>query len=90
MVSGQAFNMGGGPGNTMSLLELIGLLEEILKISVPLKWGDWRPGDQPVFVCSLDKALRMLEWQPTIPVRACVGQLVRWVRDNKNLFKWLN
>jgi CDP-paratose 2-epimerase len=86
-VSGQAFNMGGGPGNTLSLLELIGLLEEDLKISVPLKWSEWRPGDQPVFVCGLEKAARMLDWQPTISVRDGVGQLVSWVRDNKALFE---
>jgi CDP-paratose 2-epimerase len=86
-VSGQAFNMGGGPGNTLSLLELIGLLEENLQVSVPLQWGDWRPGDQPVFVCGLDKAQRLLEWQPTIPVGEGVGRLIGWVRDNKDLFE---
>jgi CDP-paratose 2-epimerase len=89
-VRGQAFNIGGGPANTLSLLELIGLLEADLKISVPLQWSDWRPGDQPVFVCGLEKARRMLEWQPTIPVREGVGQLVCWVRDNKSLFERFN
>jgi CDP-paratose 2-epimerase len=89
-VGGQVFNMGGGPANTLSLLELIRLLEENLKISVPLQFSDWRPGDQPVFVCGLEKAHRMLEWQPTIPVREGVGQLVRWVRDNKSLFERFN
>jgi CDP-paratose 2-epimerase len=88
-VSGQAFNMGGGPGNTMSLLELIGYLEEDLKITVPLKWSEWRPGDQPVFICGLEKARRMLNWQPTIPARQGVGELIRWVGDNKSLFEWL-
>jgi CDP-paratose 2-epimerase len=86
-VSGQAFNMGGGPGNTLSLLELIGLLEENLQVSVPLQWSDWRPGDQPVFVCGLDKAQRLLQWQPTIPVGEGVGRLIAWVRDNKDLFE---
>jgi CDP-paratose 2-epimerase len=83
--SGHAFNIGGGPGNTMSLLELIHHLEEELKISLPLQWSDWRPGDQPVFVCNLEKAKQVLDWQPTIAVRDGVGQLIQWVRDNKNL-----
>jgi CDP-paratose 2-epimerase len=85
-VSGQAFNIGGGPDNTMSLLELIRYLEENLSICVPVKWSDWRPGDQPVFVCNLEKAKDLLDWQPTIAVRDGVGQLIRWVRDNKVLF----
>ena len=88
-VTGQAFNIGGGPTNIMSLLELIGYLEEDLKIRIPLEWSDWRPGDQPVFVCNLEKAKRLLEWQPEIPVRDGVGQLICWVRDNKKLFDWL-
>jgi CDP-paratose 2-epimerase len=85
-VTGQAFNIGGGSNNIMSLLELIRYLEEDLDIRVPLQWSDWRPGDQPVFVCNLEKAKRLLEWEPKIPVRDGVSQLIRWVRENKKLF----
>jgi len=85
-VAGQAFNIGGGPSNTISLLELVSYLEEGLGIGVPVKWSDWRPGDQPVFVCNLDKAKRLLEWLPAIGVREGVGQLIAWVRDNRHLF----
>jgi CDP-paratose 2-epimerase len=85
-VAGQAFNIGGGPGNTMSLLELVSYLEEDLGTAISLSWGDWRPGDQPVFVCNLDKARRLLNWAPTIGARQGVRQLVGWVRDNRELF----
>jgi CDP-paratose 2-epimerase len=85
-VSGQAFNIGGGPSNTISLLELIRYLEEELGSDIPLQWGDWRPGDQPVFVCNLEKAKRLLRWQPLVPVREGVRDLIRWVRENKELF----
>ena len=85
-VRGQAFNIGGGPTNIMSLLELIRHLEEDLGIRIPLQWSDWRPGDQPVFVCNVEKAKRLLNWQPAIPVHDGVGELIRWVRDNKSLF----
>jgi CDP-paratose 2-epimerase len=87
-ITGQIFNIGGGPSNTMSLLELIRYLEEDLNIRVPLQWSDWRPGDQPVFVCNLEKAKRLLRWQPSISVRDGVGQLIRWVSDNKKLFAY--
>ena len=87
--SGQAFNIGGGPGNTLSLLELLNYLETELGIPIPLRWSDWRPGDQPVFVCNLAKAERLLDWQPQIGVRDGVHQLIQWVRDNKALFDWL-
>jgi CDP-paratose 2-epimerase len=88
-VSGQAFNIGGGPGNTMSLLELIAYLESELGQTLALRWSDWRPGDQPVFVCNLDKAERLLGWKPRITVTEGVRQLIAWVRENRALFSWL-
>jgi CDP-paratose 2-epimerase len=86
-VRGQAFNIGGGPENTMSLLELIRHLEEELGAHIPLQWSDWRPGDQPVFVCNVEKAKRLLHWEPTISVYDGVGELICWVRANKSLFR---
>ena len=85
-IAGQAFNIGGGPRNTLSLLELIAVLEEELGSRIPLKWSDWRPGDQPVFVCDVSKAEQRLGWTPEIGVRDGVGGLVQWVRDNQGLF----
>jgi CDP-paratose 2-epimerase len=88
-VSGHAINIGGGAGNTMSLLELLAYLEDELKIKIPLKWDTWRPGDQPVFVCDLAKAKSLLDWQPNVNVRDGVKSLSRWVADNAQLFTWL-
>ena len=86
---GQAFNIGGGSGNTLSLLELLALLEQELQIKIPLQWDDWRPGDQPVFVCNVEKAQEMLGWSPEIQVQDGVRSLITWVRENKELFSWL-
>jgi CDP-paratose 2-epimerase len=88
-VSGQAFNIGGGPDNTMSLLELLAMLEAELGVKIPLRWDDWRPGDQPVFVCNLDKAQAQMGWAPSIPVHEGVRQLAAWVNENRSLFDWL-
>ena len=87
--SGQAFNIGGGPGNTMSLLELLAYIKDTLGIEVPRRYADWRPGDQPCFVCDLGKAERVLGWRPEIDVRAGVRDLAEWVAANKSLFGWL-
>jgi CDP-paratose 2-epimerase len=87
--SGQAFNIGGGPGNTLSLLELLAQLEQELKIKIPLRWADWRPGDQPVFVCNVQKAKERLGWAPAIGVREGVTSLISWVDQNRGLFGWL-
>lgn len=87
--NGQAFNIGGGPGNTMSLQELIAYLEAEYGRKISLIRSDWRPGDQLVFVCDTGKARRMLGWSPKIGVRDGVRQLARWVSGNGELFAWM-
>lgn len=88
-VAGQAFNIGGGPSNTLSLLELLAQLEQELGKKIPLRREAWRPGDQPVFVCNLGKAKAALDWEPRIGARDGVKSLLAWVKGNAALFSWL-
>lgn len=86
-VKGQAFNIGGGPKNTMSLLELLVFLEKFLGKKIPLKFSDWRPGDQPVFVCDISKAKKVFGWEPKTGPEAGVKLLYEWVKEHKQLFE---
>jgi CDP-paratose 2-epimerase len=86
-VKGQAFNIGGGPKNTMSLLELIKFLEKFFGKKIPLKFAEWRPGDQPVFVCDIAKAKKVFGWIPKTSPEAGVKLLYEWVREHKGLFE---
>lgn len=88
-ISGQAFNIGGGPVNTLCLRDLLRFLEEELAITLSPLSGQSRPGDQPVFICDVTKAAEQLGWTPQISVDAGVRHLIRWVRDNRDLFGWL-
>jgi CDP-paratose 2-epimerase len=86
-VRGQVYNLGGGPENTMSIWTEFGpLLEKLLGKPVPVRRGDWRPGDQKVFVADIRKAERELGWKPKIGVKEGVERLFEWVRWNKDLF----
>ena len=85
--SGQVFNLGGGPENTISIWTEFGpLLEKLLGKPIPVSRGDWRPGDQKVFVADTRKAQAELGWQPKYDVEKGVKQLFDWVRSNKGLF----
>jgi CDP-paratose 2-epimerase len=86
-INGQAFNIGGGPKNTMSLLELLTFLEKFFGKKIPLRFSDWRPGDQPVFVCDINKAKKAFGWSPKVKPEEGVKKLYEWVKDNKELFK---
>lgn len=83
---GQVYNIGGGPSNTMSLLELIDYLEILLHKKIKYSFADWRPGDQQVFVSNISKAKKDFEWKPKIEVKEGVKKLCRWVRENSSLF----
>jgi CDP-paratose 2-epimerase len=88
-ISGQAFNIGGGPTNTLCLRDLLGFLEEELALTITPAFGATRPGDQPVFVCDIRKAQEHLGWAPQIGVQQGVRDLIRWVRQNRELFAFL-
>ena len=85
-VAGEVFNIGGGPRNTLSLLELLDILGRFLGRAVPVRYEDWRPGDQTVFVSDIRKAHRRLGWSPGITPARGVARLYRWIRANRRLF----
>jgi len=86
-VKGKVYNLGGGPENTMSIWTEFGpMLEGLLGKPIPVARGDWRPGDQKVFVADIRKAGQELGWAPKIGVQAGVTKLFEWVTENKKLF----
>lgn len=84
--SGQVFNVGGGPSNTLSLLELVARLEQAFGRRLAPPHADWRPGDQRVFVADVRKAERLLDWRPGVSTEEGVGRLIAWVKQNRSLF----
>lgn len=76
---GQAFNIGGGMANSLSLLELFARLESQLGIKLPVRKGPWRESDQKVFVADTGKARRLLGWRPEIDVDQGLRRMVEWV-----------
>jgi CDP-paratose 2-epimerase len=84
--AGKVYNIGGGPQNTMSLHELISMLEKHKGKKIHLSYDDWRPGDQKVFVSNIARANRDFGWRPTIRPKKGVEMLYHWVTDNKDLF----
>jgi CDP-paratose 2-epimerase len=79
-VSGEVFNLGGGPSHTLSLLELLDLLERRLGKRIPVSFADWRPGDQRVCIMDIRKAQRQLGWSPQVDVVEGVNRLLDWIK----------
>ena len=79
-LKGQVFNIGGGPSNAISLLELIKMLENLQdkKISVALK--DWRKGDQKYYVSDHSRFSEDTGWKPEYSYRKGIVNLYNWLK----------
>jgi CDP-paratose 2-epimerase len=85
--AGQVFNLGGGADKTISVWkEFFPMLEKLQGKPLEVKWGDWRPGDQKVYISNIGKAREILNWQPKIGVEEGVRRLFDWVKQNIDLF----
>jgi CDP-paratose 2-epimerase len=85
--AGEVFNVGGGVANTISVYnEFFPILEKLLGKKIHVEWGDWRPGDQKVFISDIRKAAKILKWKPAVTVNLGLNKLFEWVKSNKELF----
>ncbi len=78
-VKGQAFNIGGGAANSLSLLELFSLLEDLAEKKLDYQKIPVRDSDQRVFIADISKAMRLLDWQPLVPAKQGVTRMFEWV-----------
>lgn len=80
-VKGQAFNIGGGSNNSLSLLELFQLLEELLGVRLNYKKIKARISDQLVFIADLTKTQHYIGWQIKISSLEGIKSMIQWVSD---------
>ncbi len=86
-VKGQIFNVGGGPENQVSIIQVIEYLGELLGHDLELAFADWRPGDQKVFVTDTRKVRAELGWAPRVQVREGILCLLNWVTEHKEMIE---
>jgi CDP-paratose 2-epimerase len=86
-VAGLTFNIGGGPANTLSIIEFFELLENLSGRPVVYQTADFRPGDQPVYVSNNGRAAKLLAWSPRVSVTYGIQRLLSWVVENRDVLK---
>ncbi len=84
-ISGSAFNMGGGVNNTVSLLELIDLIEAVSGRRPEVHFNDWRPSDQKYYVSDFSKFRKITGWRPKVGAIEGVTRLYKWLKENADL-----
>lgn len=76
---GQCFNVGGGMENSLSLLELFGLLEDELRIKLDVTRLPARASDQRVFVADLTKIKKVTGWSPKTDKISGLRKMLDWL-----------
>lgn len=79
LVQGSALNLGGGPANTLSLLELLDSICEMRSVRPLIAYDQPRPGDQLWYVSDVDGIERALGWRPTVSLKDGLNTLMDWL-----------
>ncbi len=77
----EVFNLGGGPDNTLSLLEILKIVREITGKEIKVAFSSWRDADQMVYVSNVKKAYEKLRWKPRIDVHTGISKLAQWMKE---------
>jgi CDP-paratose 2-epimerase len=81
-IRGEAFNIGGGSGSTVSLLELLDMIGDLLGTPPVYRLEPWRTADQRYYVSDTAKFQRATGWAPRVPVSEGVERLMAWLVES--------
>lgn len=74
--NGEIFTVGGGPKNTISLIEAVEEIEKQLGKKAKIEYGEKRPADQSIYISSIKHVGEIMNWKPTIPFKRTVHDMI--------------
>jgi CDP-paratose 2-epimerase len=80
-IGGRAYNMGGGPENAVSLLDVIERIGELHGAPPQTRFGPWRQGDQRYYVSDTRRFQRDTGWRPRVGAEEGIERLYGWLRE---------
>lgn len=78
-LAGRAFNIGGGPANAISLLDLLDRIEALQGRRPAVTFDDWRTGDQRYYVSDTRAFEQATGWRRKVGARAGIARLHEWL-----------
>jgi nucleoside-diphosphate-sugar epimerase len=75
-LSGEILNIGTGKPTTVN--QLCSLLQEILELEIPSRFGPPQPGDIKYDYADIKRAGRLLSYQPTWDIHRGLAETVKW------------
>lgn len=84
-LQGSVFNVGGGPKNTLSLLECFELIEREVNVKLKKSFHDWRVADQKCYVSDISKVCKYTSWQPKTEPVTLIKNIHLWLKDHPEI-----
>jgi CDP-paratose 2-epimerase len=82
----RAYNVGGGPASSLSLLETTALCEEITGNRVEIeRVAENRPSDVRLYVTDNARVTAEVGWSPRRTPRETLAAIFEWIRANERL-----
>jgi CDP-paratose 2-epimerase len=78
-LTGQAFNIGGGIANAVSVLGVVHMIGELTGEPPKVLWDDWRAADQRYYVSDTSAFGSLTGWKPRVPVSSGLVSLHEWL-----------
>lgn len=81
-VAGECYNIGGTMEQSLSLLELFDMLNELLGIKMEYIQTPPRISDQKVFVADIRKITSRIGWMPQVSAYEGIKRMIEWVKES--------
>jgi CDP-paratose 2-epimerase len=82
-LAGRAFNIGGGPPNTISLLDLLDRIEALQGRRPATTFDAWRTGDQRYYVSDTRAFEQATGWRQKVRAPEGVARLYEWLQAHR-------
>jgi CDP-paratose 2-epimerase len=80
---GEVYNLGGGQERSISVLEMLRLIEHRTDERLKLEYNSARPGDQPWYVADTAKLERDTGWQPKRSLQETMDAIAGFWKENR-------
>ncbi|HEY4054758.1 MAG TPA: GDP-mannose 4,6-dehydratase [Terriglobales bacterium] len=81
--AGQVYNVGGGPANSISLLEVIDEIESVIGKRIRFTLQRSRPGDQLFYITDFEKLRKHTGWFPRTSLRKTTEIIYQWWHERR-------
>jgi CDP-paratose 2-epimerase len=78
-IPGQVFNIGGGPSNAISLIDLIAYMHKLDHLKIHVIYDTWRTGDQKYYVSDTRKFRERTGWLPKVSYQEGIANIFSWL-----------